>query len=186
MLSPLSAQLPMVLKVPRLNASPLALCDRPFSLLGFGDILVPGTGAGQGGWVPGAPRVPGRIRAEGPVVETAGQVERRLAGGWQGAACPCCQDAEMRPLRCPRPTPGGAPLSPGPSCGARGQPPVIPGVMQLASRAGSPMVAVCCPVRGALAGWPMLCLRRAARGLLPQVRCAGAVVQGLLRGLHRR
>ncbi|XP_053752837.1 signal peptide peptidase-like 2B isoform X4 [Panthera pardus] len=34
-------KLPMVLKVPRLNASPLALCDRPFSLLGFGDILVP-------------------------------------------------------------------------------------------------------------------------------------------------
>lgn len=38
----------MVLKVPRLNASPLALCDRPFSLLGFGDILVPGTGAWGG------------------------------------------------------------------------------------------------------------------------------------------
>lgn len=35
-------QLPMVLKVPRLNYSPLVLCDRPFSLLGFGDILVPG------------------------------------------------------------------------------------------------------------------------------------------------
>ncbi|MBZ3875819.1 Signal peptide peptidase-like 2B [Sciurus carolinensis] len=35
-------KLPMVLKVPRLSASPLALCDRPFSLLGFGDILVPG------------------------------------------------------------------------------------------------------------------------------------------------
>uniref|UniRef100_A0A3B1J5I4 Signal peptide peptidase-like 2B n=1 Tax=Astyanax mexicanus TaxID=7994 RepID=A0A3B1J5I4_ASTMX len=35
-------KLPMVLKVPRLNFSPLALCDRPFSLLGFGDILVPG------------------------------------------------------------------------------------------------------------------------------------------------
>lgn len=32
----------MVLKVPRLNSSPLVLCDRPFSLLGFGDILVPG------------------------------------------------------------------------------------------------------------------------------------------------
>jgi len=32
----------MVLKVPRLNWSPLVLCDRPFSLLGFGDILVPG------------------------------------------------------------------------------------------------------------------------------------------------
>lgn len=32
----------MVLKVPRLNFSPLALCDRPFSLLGFGDVLVPG------------------------------------------------------------------------------------------------------------------------------------------------
>lgn len=48
-----SPQLPMVLKVPRLNASPLALCDRPFSLLGFGDILVPGTGAGL--WRPGCP-----------------------------------------------------------------------------------------------------------------------------------
>ncbi|KAL2295089.1 hypothetical protein Nmel_018239 [Mimus melanotis] len=36
------SKLPMVLKVPRLNSSPLALCDRPFSLLGFGDILVPG------------------------------------------------------------------------------------------------------------------------------------------------
>uniref|UniRef100_A0A8D3DBG6 Signal peptide peptidase-like 2B n=1 Tax=Scophthalmus maximus TaxID=52904 RepID=A0A8D3DBG6_SCOMX len=35
-------KLPMVLKVPRLNFSPLALCDRPFSLLGFGDVLVPG------------------------------------------------------------------------------------------------------------------------------------------------
>uniref|UniRef100_A0A4W4G8S6 Signal peptide peptidase-like 2B n=1 Tax=Electrophorus electricus TaxID=8005 RepID=A0A4W4G8S6_ELEEL len=35
-------KLPMVLKVPRLNFSPLSLCDRPFSLLGFGDILVPG------------------------------------------------------------------------------------------------------------------------------------------------
>lgn len=40
-------QLPMVLKVPRLNSSPLALCDRPFSLLGFGDILVPGNR-----WIP--------------------------------------------------------------------------------------------------------------------------------------
>ncbi|XP_058019745.1 signal peptide peptidase-like 2B isoform X2 [Ahaetulla prasina] len=39
-------KLPMVLKVPRLNFSPLALCDRPFSLLGFGDILVPGYGIG--------------------------------------------------------------------------------------------------------------------------------------------
>ncbi|XP_060939832.1 signal peptide peptidase-like 2 [Limanda limanda] len=37
-----SEKLPMVLKVPRLNFSPLALCDRPFSLLGFGDVLVPG------------------------------------------------------------------------------------------------------------------------------------------------
>ncbi|XP_040027557.2 signal peptide peptidase-like 2 isoform X2 [Gasterosteus aculeatus] len=35
-------KLPMVLKVPRLNFSPLSLCDRPFSLLGFGDVLVPG------------------------------------------------------------------------------------------------------------------------------------------------
>ncbi|KAG9343430.1 hypothetical protein JZ751_013594 [Albula glossodonta] len=39
-------KLPMVLKVPRLNSSPLALCDRPFSLLGFGDILVPAYGVG--------------------------------------------------------------------------------------------------------------------------------------------
>ncbi|KAG7250177.1 hypothetical protein CRUP_015329 [Coryphaenoides rupestris] len=39
-------QLPMVLKVPRLNSSPLALCDRPFSLLGFGDVLVPAYGIG--------------------------------------------------------------------------------------------------------------------------------------------
>lgn len=41
-LNSVSSQLPMVLKVPRLNSSPLALCDRPFSLLGFGDVLVPG------------------------------------------------------------------------------------------------------------------------------------------------
>ncbi|XP_063119806.1 signal peptide peptidase-like 2B isoform X19 [Rattus norvegicus] len=39
-------KLPMVLKVPRLNTSPLSLCDRPFSLLGFGDILVPAYGLG--------------------------------------------------------------------------------------------------------------------------------------------
>lgn len=51
----LSPQLPMVLKVPRLNASPLALCDRPFSLLGFGDILVPGTGTGHMGGSPLSP-----------------------------------------------------------------------------------------------------------------------------------
>ncbi|KAM9323110.1 signal peptide peptidase-like 2 [Pholidichthys leucotaenia] len=38
-----SEKLPMVLKVPRLNSSPVALCNQPiFSLLGFGDILVPG------------------------------------------------------------------------------------------------------------------------------------------------
>ncbi|CAN9503464.1 unnamed protein product [Ophioblennius macclurei] len=35
-------KLPMVLKVPRLSSSPLALCAQPFSLLGFGDIFVPG------------------------------------------------------------------------------------------------------------------------------------------------
>ncbi|XP_069505708.1 signal peptide peptidase-like 2B isoform X2 [Ambystoma mexicanum] len=39
-------KLPMVLKVPRLNFSPLALCGRQFSLLGFGDILVPAYGIG--------------------------------------------------------------------------------------------------------------------------------------------
>ena len=32
----------MVLKVPRLKKSTLSVCLRPYSLLGFGDILVPG------------------------------------------------------------------------------------------------------------------------------------------------
>uniref|UniRef100_A0A8C2V3P0 Signal peptide peptidase-like 2C n=1 Tax=Chinchilla lanigera TaxID=34839 RepID=A0A8C2V3P0_CHILA len=35
-------KLPMVLKVPRLRASALTPCDQPFSILGFGDIVVPG------------------------------------------------------------------------------------------------------------------------------------------------
>ena len=35
-------QLPMVFKVPRLSKSALSVCLRPYSLLGFGDILVPG------------------------------------------------------------------------------------------------------------------------------------------------
>ncbi|KAG8505039.1 Signal peptide peptidase-like 2C [Galemys pyrenaicus] len=35
-------RLPMVLKVPRLSFSVLTLCDQPFSILGFGDIVVPG------------------------------------------------------------------------------------------------------------------------------------------------
>ena len=35
-------QLPMVLKVPHMNKDPLYACWVPFSLLGFGDILVPG------------------------------------------------------------------------------------------------------------------------------------------------
>ncbi|XP_061409380.1 signal peptide peptidase-like 2B isoform X1 [Lethenteron reissneri] len=35
-------KLPMVLKVPRLAPSELSVCSQPFSLLGFGDILVPG------------------------------------------------------------------------------------------------------------------------------------------------
>merc|ERR1719188_438037 len=35
-------QLPMVLKVPHLNANPLSACWIPYSILGFGDILVPG------------------------------------------------------------------------------------------------------------------------------------------------
>ncbi|XP_020619507.1 signal peptide peptidase-like 2B isoform X2 [Orbicella faveolata] len=34
-------QLPMVFKVPRLSRSALSVCLRPYSLLGFGDILVP-------------------------------------------------------------------------------------------------------------------------------------------------
>ncbi len=32
----------MVLKVPRFSSSVLTLCSVPYSLLGFGDILVPG------------------------------------------------------------------------------------------------------------------------------------------------
>ena len=35
-------QLPMVLRVPRLSYDPLHACWVPYSLLGFGDILVPG------------------------------------------------------------------------------------------------------------------------------------------------
>ncbi|MCI4377780.1 hypothetical protein PGIGA_G00207040 [Pangasianodon gigas] len=35
-------KLPMVLKVPYLNFSAMVLCSRPFLLLGFGDILIPG------------------------------------------------------------------------------------------------------------------------------------------------
>ncbi|KAF5924457.1 hypothetical protein HPG69_018858 [Diceros bicornis minor] len=35
-------RLPMVLKVPRLSFSALTLCNQPFSILGFGDIVVPG------------------------------------------------------------------------------------------------------------------------------------------------
>uniref|UniRef100_A0A8C3X9F2 Signal peptide peptidase-like 2C n=1 Tax=Catagonus wagneri TaxID=51154 RepID=A0A8C3X9F2_9CETA len=35
-------RLPMVLKVPWLSFSALTLCDQPFSILGFGDIVVPG------------------------------------------------------------------------------------------------------------------------------------------------
>ena len=35
-------QLPMVLKVPHLGSNPLKVCFLPFSMLGFGDILVPG------------------------------------------------------------------------------------------------------------------------------------------------
>ncbi|KAM4844007.1 signal peptide peptidase-like 2C [Thomomys bottae] len=35
-------RLPMVLKVPRMRFSALTLCDQPFSILGFGDIVVPG------------------------------------------------------------------------------------------------------------------------------------------------
>ncbi len=37
-------QLPMVLKVPHLGSNPLKVCWMPFSMLGFGDILVPGAG----------------------------------------------------------------------------------------------------------------------------------------------
>ncbi|XP_047132347.1 signal peptide peptidase-like 2B isoform X1 [Hydra vulgaris] len=35
-------QLPMVIKVPKMHKSPISLCERPYSLLGFGDILLPG------------------------------------------------------------------------------------------------------------------------------------------------
>ncbi len=35
-------QLPMVLKVPHFNKDPIAACYSPYSMLGFGDILVPG------------------------------------------------------------------------------------------------------------------------------------------------
>ena len=35
--------LPMVIRVPKIIQSPTLLCERPYSLLGFGDILLPGT-----------------------------------------------------------------------------------------------------------------------------------------------
>ena len=35
-------QIPMVFKVPRLGGSPLNVCSLPYSLLGFGDIVIPG------------------------------------------------------------------------------------------------------------------------------------------------
>ncbi|KAM6164374.1 signal peptide peptidase-like 2C [Rhynchocyon petersi] len=35
-------KLPMVFKVPRMGFSALTLCEQPFSILGFGDIMVPG------------------------------------------------------------------------------------------------------------------------------------------------
>lgn len=35
-------QIPMVFKVPRLGSSPMKVCSLPYSLLGFGDIIVPG------------------------------------------------------------------------------------------------------------------------------------------------
>ncbi|XP_049717380.1 signal peptide peptidase-like 2C [Elephas maximus indicus] len=35
-------RLPMVFKVPKISFSALTLCDQPFSILGFGDIVVPG------------------------------------------------------------------------------------------------------------------------------------------------
>ncbi|XP_033725447.1 signal peptide peptidase-like 2B [Pecten maximus] len=35
-------QLPMVFEVPRLTPSPLNVCDLPMSLLGFGDVIIPG------------------------------------------------------------------------------------------------------------------------------------------------
>ncbi|KAM9181617.1 signal peptide peptidase-like 2A isoform 3-T3 [Mergus octosetaceus] len=37
-----SEKLPVVIRVPRLEYSAATLCDMPFSLLGFGDIIVPG------------------------------------------------------------------------------------------------------------------------------------------------
>ena len=35
-------QLPMVIKVPKMIKTAMSLCERPYSLLGFGDILLPG------------------------------------------------------------------------------------------------------------------------------------------------
>lgn len=35
-------QLPMVIRVPKIIKTALSICERPYSLLGFGDILLPG------------------------------------------------------------------------------------------------------------------------------------------------
>uniref|UniRef100_A0A8C3M098 Signal peptide peptidase-like 2A n=1 Tax=Chrysolophus pictus TaxID=9089 RepID=A0A8C3M098_CHRPC len=41
-ITPFITKLPVVIRVPRLEYSAATLCDMPFSLLGFGDIIVPG------------------------------------------------------------------------------------------------------------------------------------------------
>uniref|UniRef100_A0A8C0C243 Signal peptide peptidase like 2A n=1 Tax=Buteo japonicus TaxID=224669 RepID=A0A8C0C243_9AVES len=41
-ITPFITKLPVVIRVPRLEYSASTLCDMPFSLLGFGDIIVPG------------------------------------------------------------------------------------------------------------------------------------------------
>lgn len=150
----LSPQLPMVLKVPRLNASPLALCDRPFSLLGFGDILVPGTGPRRARvGVPGSVQPGGLAGADG--AEQAG------SGGPSGS-CVTRSGTDVA-----RGRPCGGPLlcavGSVPSCwlGQHHAPSVVlPPCGRLGHRgdAGS-----CRRLTHAAAP------RRAARGLLPQV-----------------
>nr|XP_022308317.1 signal peptide peptidase-like 2B [Crassostrea virginica] len=41
-ITPYFTSIPMVFKVPRLGGSPLNVCSLPYSLLGFGDIVIPG------------------------------------------------------------------------------------------------------------------------------------------------
>ena len=57
-------QLPMVIRVPKIIKTALSICERPYSLLGFGDILLPGKNRSRvtmGGHLLSGPAILGEI-----------------------------------------------------------------------------------------------------------------------------